>query len=270
MRPLLAVSATVFALVLSGCGGNLTGAQPAGGSAMAGGAAFSGLHQPAAQQIPAPLAARIDVPASVEPADTHAAAYCKQTGGAVEVRRALYGTNGPQPLPLAGVATFCKYQSTSDGSRIYIKLNTLYTQKPSLATLAYIFAPADWLVLGQPRVVLLLAAGRIRSVRRHQRQRRRLVQEEIRGPSTRGMHLPRPLVHRFLGFGLSRKRHHPRHRLDEGYALQVPIVTRLLRQARERRVSAIASFSESASPAASIWRRGSMPSCCSSKPYTLR
>jgi len=152
MRLSLSAITTVFAVLLSGCGGNLPGAQgPAGATSAAGASASSILHQPPARQIPASIAAGIEVPATIDPADTHAAAYCKQTGGAVEIRRAMYGTNGSSPLPLAGVATFCKYTSASSGaSRIYIRLSTLYTTKPSLASLAYIFAPPTGSCQGNP------------------------------------------------------------------------------------------------------------------------
>jgi hypothetical protein len=70
-----------------------------------------------------------------------AAAYCRQTHGDVEVRRAVYGTNGSQLLFLAGIKTFCQYTRKKDGSRIHILLSTLYTTKPTLAALAYILKP---------------------------------------------------------------------------------------------------------------------------------
>jgi hypothetical protein len=72
-----------------------------------------------------------------------AAAYCRQTHGEVEVRHAVYGTNGSQLLFLAGVKTFCQYTRKKDGSRIHILLSTLYTTKPTLAALAYILKPAS-------------------------------------------------------------------------------------------------------------------------------
>jgi hypothetical protein len=73
--------------------------------------------------------------------NSSAAAYCRQTHGEVEVRRAVYGTNGSNPLFLAGVKTFCQYTRKKDGSRIHILLSTLYTTKPTLAALAYILKP---------------------------------------------------------------------------------------------------------------------------------
>ena len=44
-------------------------------------------------------------------------AYCTATGGLVEVRYAVYGTNNSQPnwLPLAGVEPFCQYTLAAPG-----------------------------------------------------------------------------------------------------------------------------------------------------------
>jgi hypothetical protein len=66
-----------------------------------------------------------------------AAAYCKAQGGVVETRTAWYGTNGPNPLRLAGERSWCQFTLKSDGSRIHLLLDTLYTKQPTLATLAY-------------------------------------------------------------------------------------------------------------------------------------
>ena len=72
-------------------------------------------------------------------------AYCTSTGGLVEVRYAVYGTNNAQQdwLPLAGVETFCQYTLAADGSRIHLSLETLFTTKPTLAALAY-YAQVPW------------------------------------------------------------------------------------------------------------------------------
>jgi len=74
-----------------------------------------------------------------------AAQYCKSTGGRVEMRQAVYGTNNPpnQWLHLAAEQPFCQYTQTSDGSRIHLSLLTLYTTKPTLAALAY-YAEIPW------------------------------------------------------------------------------------------------------------------------------
>ena len=66
-----------------------------------------------------------------------AAAYCISQGGRVESRTAWYGTNGPNPLRLAGERSFCQFKSKDDGSRIHLLLDTLYTHQPTLAALAY-------------------------------------------------------------------------------------------------------------------------------------
>ena len=73
-----------------------------------------------------------------------AEAYCISTGGLVESRVPVYGTNGPSSswLWLGGGAEFCQYTSASDGSRIPVELTTLYTTKPTLAALAYYNPPA--------------------------------------------------------------------------------------------------------------------------------
>jgi putative hemolysin len=76
--------------------------------------------------------------------------YCTSTGGIVEMRRAVYGTNNPQQdwLALEGLELFCQYTLSSDGSRIHLSLNSLYATKPTLATLAY-YAQIPWNGQGQ-------------------------------------------------------------------------------------------------------------------------
>jgi hypothetical protein len=71
-------------------------------------------------------------------------AYCTSTGGRVENRVAVFGTNNsPQDwLALAARQDFCQY-TASDGSRIHINLGTLFTAKPTLAALAY-YAATPW------------------------------------------------------------------------------------------------------------------------------
>ena len=76
---------------------------------------------------------------------TTAQAYCTSTGGELETRVPVYGTNGSIQswLRLAGSVDFCQYTSSVDGSRIHLSLNTLYANKPMLATLAY-YAETPW------------------------------------------------------------------------------------------------------------------------------
>jgi putative hemolysin len=73
----------------------------------------------------------------VAPAMAKAAAYCKQTGGHVEVRIPEYGTNGSNPLVLDGDHAFCRYYQKSDKSHIHLFLSTLVSTQPTLAALAY-------------------------------------------------------------------------------------------------------------------------------------
>ena len=72
-------------------------------------------------------------------------AYCTSTGGLVENRIPVYGTNGAISswLKLAGTQEFCQYTSAADGSRIHLSLQTLYTTQPTLAALAY-YAAVPW------------------------------------------------------------------------------------------------------------------------------
>jgi len=74
-----------------------------------------------------------------------AKAYCTSTGGVVELRNAVYGTNNPQQdwLWLTGEESFCQYTLAEDGSRIHLSLQTLYSSKPTLAALAY-YAQVPW------------------------------------------------------------------------------------------------------------------------------
>jgi len=68
-----------------------------------------------------------------------AEAYCVKKGGEVNDRDPYYNTNGDEQdwLRLSGWRQFCKFKSKKDGSRIYLELSTLYTEKPTLAALAY-------------------------------------------------------------------------------------------------------------------------------------
>lgn len=72
-------------------------------------------------------------------APTPSAAYCLSKGGEVDVRQPYFNTNDSEQdwLQLAGSREFCRFISQKDGSRIYVLLSTLYTQKPNLAALAY-------------------------------------------------------------------------------------------------------------------------------------
>ena len=91
----------------------------------------------AASLVAAVVAAPAPVKAQTVPDyDQQAAQYCVHTGGAVETRVAVYGSNGPNLLFLDGMRQFCQY-TRSDGSRIHLLTTTLFSQKPTLAALAY-------------------------------------------------------------------------------------------------------------------------------------
>lgn len=73
-----------------------------------------------------------------------AAEYCTSKGGTVTTRYPAYNTNAPQDqwLRLAGMRQFCTFlaqpDSTGFQSQISIALDTLYTDMPTLAVLAYL------------------------------------------------------------------------------------------------------------------------------------
>ena len=65
-----------------------------------------------------------------------AADYCSENGGVVETRYPFYGTNEANPLQLSGSLQICKF-TADDGSSILVSVDTLYTDQPTLAALAY-------------------------------------------------------------------------------------------------------------------------------------
>src|SRR5690349_3999727 len=69
--------------------------------------------------------------------NSEAASYCSSKGGQVVTRYPAYGTNGGNPLRLSGSLQFCQF-TAQDRSMIAISLDTLYTDQPTLATLAYL------------------------------------------------------------------------------------------------------------------------------------
>jgi hypothetical protein len=74
--------------------------------------------------------------------DSLAAKYCTDNDGAVQLRYPAYGTNNmASATRLSGERRFCQFTSASDGSRIHIALDTLYTTEPTLAVLAYLNKP---------------------------------------------------------------------------------------------------------------------------------
>lgn len=84
----------------------------------------------------AALNAKAQDAASNKAPEGQGVAYCAGTGGVVENLYPAYGTNGGNPLRLAGRRGFCVY-TASDQSQIYLLLSTLFTRQPTLAALAY-------------------------------------------------------------------------------------------------------------------------------------
>ncbi len=74
-------------------------------------------------------------------AQSPAAAYCAQSGGAVETRSPFYDTSASNPLQLAGSMQLCVFTFQSDKSRIFVALDMLYTEQPTLAASAYLAKP---------------------------------------------------------------------------------------------------------------------------------
>ena len=144
----LVAALTIASVALYACSG--TGGQPATSSNLA----TQSLAQTPAAAVPASLErmagaapAAEDVPDAIS--NPRMEDYCRQSGGIVEVRRAVYGTNNPNPLVLAGKREFCQFTS-SDKSRIHILLTTLFTTQPTLAALAYTLAPKMGSCAGNP------------------------------------------------------------------------------------------------------------------------
>jgi hypothetical protein len=79
------------------------------------------------------------IDSQAEPDVSKAADYCVRKGGEVDVRAPYFNTNDDPAnwFRLSGSRTFCKFTSKKDGSRIHILLSTLYTEKPTMAALAY-------------------------------------------------------------------------------------------------------------------------------------
>ena len=71
------------------------------------------------------------------PVSSAAAEYCTKNGGEVETRYPFYGTNNANPLQLAGSMQICTFTLKEDGSRIFVALDTLYSDQPTLASSAY-------------------------------------------------------------------------------------------------------------------------------------
>ena len=64
--------------------------------------------------------------------------YCVNHGGEVDTRKPYFNTNDSEQnwFALAGDRQFCKF-TNKDTSRIHVLLSTLYSDKPTMAALAY-------------------------------------------------------------------------------------------------------------------------------------
>src|SRR5207247_5430672 len=83
-------------------------------------------------------------PAATAGAQSPAAQYCTDKGGKVVERYPTYNTNAPQSqwVRLSGSRDFCTFLAAPDStgfqSQIAIDLDTLYSDQPTLAVLAYL------------------------------------------------------------------------------------------------------------------------------------
>lgn len=87
--------------------------------------------------------------------NTAAADYCEESGGTVETRSPFWNTNGDQSVwvELPGEMELCWLDllDDDDDSRIYLDLNTLYSETPTLAAAAYLARlPLSGSVAGNP------------------------------------------------------------------------------------------------------------------------
>lgn len=67
--------------------------------------------------------------------------YCTDNDGTVQSRQPTYGTNGDkgQWVKLGEPITLCRFQADDEAdSRLYVDLVTLYSERPTLAALAYL------------------------------------------------------------------------------------------------------------------------------------
>ena len=131
---------------LAGCGSRSSGTSdaPAPGSAATTAAvnsASSGAAVASTPAVPTSSDSAAAAGASSPAASVQSADYCRQRGGEVQTRSALWGTNGDPAgwLALAGSTSMCRFQADDAAkSRIYVDLTTLSSPQPTLAALAYL------------------------------------------------------------------------------------------------------------------------------------
>jgi len=84
-----------------------------------------------------------------------ARSYCTSKGGTVQTRQATWGTNNPQAQwqSLGRSVEACRFQTLgdNDASRIYVDLVSLYSDGPTLASVAYLSkVPPKSTTVGNP------------------------------------------------------------------------------------------------------------------------
>lgn len=95
-----------------------------------------------------------------------AKAYCEESGGSVQQRQPMSGTNASDVdewTPLGEPVEVCRFQTLDEDpqSRIYTDLATVWSEKPTLAALAYLTSPqpADDIDGASPASALCIADG---------------------------------------------------------------------------------------------------------------
>jgi putative hemolysin len=67
--------------------------------------------------------------------------WCTQHGGRIVAYSAWYDINAPQPTPLGPPQTMCRFTRSSDSTMILVAADTLASQQPTMAELAYTYKP---------------------------------------------------------------------------------------------------------------------------------
>lgn len=95
-----------------------------------------------------------------------AKAHCEESGGTVQQRQPMSGTNASDAedwTPLGEPVEVCRFQTLDEEykSRIYADLATVWSEKPTLAALAYLTSPpaADSVDGASPASALCVANG---------------------------------------------------------------------------------------------------------------
>ena len=99
----------------------------------------------------------------IDPYPSEAVDYCESNHGEVQYRHPTYGTNNDESawVPLGRAIATCKLETLGDDTAIVVDLNTLYSENPTLAALAYLQSstPADLRPSGNPAAAICSALG---------------------------------------------------------------------------------------------------------------